>query len=129
MSQSRGKRKDKGDYFGPYAMEGSVYKVIYILQKSFLLRTCSDSYFKNRTRPCLLFQIKKCSAPCTNEISINEYNELINEAKKFFKGDSKSIKSKFAKKMQIASKNQDYEEAAYYRDRIKSLCYYVKVII
>ncbi len=121
IRKHRGKRKDKGDYFGPYAMEGSVYKVINILQKSFLLRTCSDSYYKNRTRPCLLFQIKKCSAPCTNEISINEYNKLLKEAKKFFKGDSKSIKSKFAKKMQNASKKQDYEEAAYYRDRIKSL--------
>ncbi len=121
IRKHRGKRKDKGDYFGPYAMEGSVYKVINILQKSFLLRTCSDSYYKNRTRPCLLFQIKKCSAPCTNEISITEYNKLLKEAKKFFKGDSKSIKSKFAKKMQNASKKQDYEEAAYYRDRIKSL--------
>ena len=121
IRKHRGKRKDKGDYFGPYAMEGSVYKVINILQKSFLLRTCSDSYYKNRTRPCLLFQIKKCSAPRTNEISITEYNKLLKEAKKIFKGDSKSIKSKFAKKIQNATKKQDYEEAAYYRDRIKSL--------
>jgi len=121
IRKHRGKIKDDGDYFGPYAMEGSVYKVISILQKSFLLRTCSDTYYKNRTRPCLLFQIKKCSGPCTNEISENNYLELVEEAKKFFKGDSKSIKKKFAKKMNDASRNQSYEKAAYYRDRIKSL--------
>ena len=121
IRKHRGKIKDDGDYFGPYAMEGSVYKVISILQKSFLLRTCSDTYYKNRTRPCLLFQIKKCSGPCTNEISENNYLELVDEAKKFFKGDSKSIKKKFAKKMNDASRNESYEKAAYYRDRIKSL--------
>ena len=121
IRKHRGKIKDDGDYFGPYAMEGSVYKVISILQKSFLLRTCSDTYYKNRTRPCLLFQIKKCSGPCTNEISENNYLELVEEAKKIFKGDSKSIKKKFAKKMNDASRNQSYEKAAYYRDRIKSL--------
>jgi len=121
IRKHRGKIKDDGDYFGPYAMEGSVYKVISILQKSFLLRTCSDTYYKNRTRPCLLFQIKKCSGPCTNEISENNYLELVEEAKKIFKGDSKSIKKKFAKKMNAASRNQSYEKAAYYRDRIKSL--------
>ena len=121
IRKHRGKIKDDGDYYGPYAMEGSVYKVINILQKSFLLRTCSDTYYKNRTRPCLLFQIKKCSGPCTNEISEKNYLELVDEAKKIFKGDSKSIKKKFARKMSDASKNKNYEEAAYYRDRIKSL--------
>ena len=121
IKKHRGKKKEEGDYFGPYAMEGSVFKAINILQKTFLLRTCSDSYFKNRERPCLLFQIKKCSGPCTNEISKKDYEELVEEAKFFFKGRSDRIKKKLANKMRESSDELDYEKAKYYRDRIIAL--------
>jgi excinuclease ABC subunit C len=102
-------------------MEGSVKKTINIIQKAFLLRTCTDSYYQNRQRPCLLFQIKKCSGPCTNEISEKDYKLLVDDAKKFFVGKSNKIQNKLSEKMQNASRNKEYEIAAQFRDRISAL--------
>ncbi len=121
ISKYRGNRNKPGEYFGPFAMEGSVKKTINIIQKAFLLRTCSDTYYLNRDRPCLLFQIKKCSGPCTNEISEKDYNLLAEDAKKFFLGKSSLIQDQLSKKMEAASSKQNYEVAAKYRDRISAL--------
>tara|TARA_S200000501_G_scaffold150620_2_gene142099 strand:- start:20574 stop:22430 length:1857 start_codon:yes stop_codon:yes gene_type:complete len=121
ISKYRGNRNKPGEYFGPFAMEGSVKKTINIIQKAFLLRTCSDTYYLNRDRPCLLFQIKKCSGPCTNEISEKDYNSLAEDAKKFFLGKSSLIQDQLSKKMEAASNKQNYEVAAKYRDRISAL--------
>ncbi|MBT4695479.1 MAG: excinuclease ABC subunit UvrC [Alphaproteobacteria bacterium] len=121
LSKYRGSRNKPGEYFGPFAMEGSVKKTINIIQKAFLLRTCTDSYYQNRQRPCLLFQIKKCSGPCTNEISEKDYKLLVDDAKKFFVGKSNKIQNKLSEKMQNASRNKEYEIAAQFRDRISAL--------
>ena len=121
LSKYRGSRNKPGEYFGPFAMEGSVKKTINIVQKAFLLRTCTDSYYQNRQRPCLLFQIKKCSGPCTNEISEKDYRLLVDDAKKFFVGKSNKIQNKLSEKMQNASRSKEYEIAAQFRDRISAL--------
>src|SRR5690606_19713132 len=89
----RGAHSRKGDYFGPFASAGAVGRTINALQKAFLLRSCTDSFFANRTRPCLLFQIKRCSAPCTNEISPEAYMDLVAEAKNFLSGRSQKVKA------------------------------------
>ena len=121
LSAHRGQRNIKGDYFGPFVSKKTVQKTIETLQKIFLLRTCNDNIFKSRTRPCLQFQIKRCSAPCVNLISKENYQENLNEAKKFLQGNSKSIKQNLIKKMYDASNKQNFEAAAIFRNRIKAL--------
>jgi excinuclease ABC subunit C len=117
----RGARNQKGDYYGPFASAWAVKRTVDALQKAFLLRTCSDSYFDNRSRPCLLYQIKRCSGPCTNEISQPDYAALVDEAKAFLSGKSQVVKKQMAEQMQIASDALEFEKAARFRDRIAAL--------
>ncbi|WP_137135190.1 excinuclease ABC subunit UvrC [Rhizobium sp. FKY42] len=117
----RGARARKGDYFGPFASASAVGRTINSLQRAFLLRTCTDSVFESRTRPCLLFQIKRCSGPCTHEISDADYGLLVQEAKDFLSGKSQSVKATIASQMAEASADLDFERAAVYRDRLASL--------
>jgi excinuclease ABC subunit C len=117
----RGARSRKGDYFGPFASAGAVSRTINTLQRAFLLRSCSDAYFESRIRPCLLFQIKRCSAPCTGEISQQDYAALIDEAHRFLTGESDEVKRRLHKLMDEASLRQDYERAASFRDRLTAL--------
>jgi excinuclease ABC subunit C len=117
----RGARSSKGDYFGPFASAGAVDRTINALQRAFLLRSCADSMFENRTRPCLLFQIKRCSAPCTGEIDSEGYAELVREAKAFLTGRSSKVKAEISGAMQEASEALDFERAAIYRDRLAAL--------
>jgi len=117
----RGARKRKGEYFGPFASAGAVDRTINALQKAFLIRTCSDSYYENRTRPCLLFQIKRCAGPCTGEIDPEDYAGLVSEAKAFLSGRSQLIKTQLAKQMEAASTDLEFERAAIYRDRLSAL--------
>ena len=117
----RGKQKIKGVYFGPYPSAGSVDKTINSLQKAFLIRSCSDSFFKARTRACLLHQIKKCSAPCVKKIEEKKYLELSNKTILFLKGKNKKIQSSLNSEMKNYSSKKVYEKAAILRDRIKAL--------
>jgi len=117
----RGARSRKGEYFGPFASAGAVDRTINALQRAFLLRTCTDSVFETRTRPCLLFQIKRCSAPCTGEISADDYAELVDEAKDFLSGRSQGVKAQISAAMQEAAEALDFERAAIYRDRLAAL--------
>jgi excinuclease ABC subunit C len=121
LYKHRGARSRKGDYFGPFASAGAVGRTINSLQRAFLLRTCTDSVFETRTRPCLLHQIKRCSAPCTGEISNDGYAELVSEAKDFLSGKSQAVKATIATAMGEASENLDFERAALYRDRLAAL--------
>lgn len=117
----RGARARKGDYFGPFASAGAVGRTINSLQRAFLIRTCTDSVFETRTRPCLLYQIKRCSGPCTHEVSDEGYAELVKEAKDFLSGKSQSVKTSIARQMNEASEDLDFERAAVYRDRLAAL--------
>jgi excinuclease ABC subunit C len=117
----RGSRSKEGDYFGPFASAGSVTRTLNTLQRAFLLRSCSDSVFDARTRPCLLFQIKRCSAPCTGEIKKEQYAELVSEARDFLRGKSRRTQEHLASQMEEASARLDFEGAAIYRDRIRAL--------
>ncbi|WP_454745381.1 excinuclease ABC subunit UvrC [Ciceribacter selenitireducens] len=117
----RGARGRKGDYFGPFASASAVGRTINSLQRAFLLRTCTDSVFESRTRPCLLFQIKRCSGPCTHEISDTDYAELVREAKDFLSGKSQNVKASIAAAMNEAAENLDFERAAVFRDRLAGL--------
>ncbi len=117
----RGARSRKGDYFGPFASAGAVDRTINSLQRAFLLRTCTDSVFETRTRPCLLYQIKRCSGPCTGEISAEDYAELVSEAKDFLSGRSQKVKTEISEAMQEAAEELDFERAAIYRDRLAAL--------
>ncbi|MER2536367.1 MAG: excinuclease ABC subunit UvrC [Rhizobiaceae bacterium] len=117
----RGARSRKGDYFGPFASAGAVGRTINSLQRAFLLRTCTDSVFESRTRPCLLYQIKRCSGPCTGEVSPQAYAELVHEAKDFLSGRSQNVKSQISAQMQEAAEDLDFERAAIYRDRLAAL--------
>jgi excinuclease ABC subunit C len=117
----RGAQNKKGDYFGPFASVWAVNETLAVLQRAFLLRTCTDSIFANRTRPCLLHQIKRCAAPCVNKVSSEDYQELVYQAHNFLSGGSNSIQKEFSKKMQQASDVLEFEVAAQYRDRIQAL--------
>ena len=117
----RGARARKGDYFGPFASAGAVGRTINSLQRAFLIRTCADSVFETRTRPCLLYQIKRCSGPCTHEISDAGYAELVQEAKDFLSGKSQNVKAHMAEEMNAAAEDLDFERAAVFRDRLAAL--------
>lgn len=117
----RGSRQRKGDYFGPFASVWAVTRTIDALQKAFLIRTCSDSFYENRTRPCLLFQIKRCAAPCTGEVSIPEYQALAGQARDFLSGRSSAVKQLLSTRMQEAAEELEFEKAARYRDRLAAL--------
>ena len=119
----RGARKRKGGYYGPFASAMAVNKTLNTLQKAFLLRSCTDSVYENRTRPCLLHQIKRCSAPCVDLISIEDYAALVGEAKKFLDGDSIAVQRALSKEMEDAAAALDFERAARLRDRIRALTY------
>jgi excinuclease ABC subunit C len=117
----RGARTRPGRYYGPFASAGAVNRTINALQRAFLLRSCSDSFFEARTRPCLLYQIKRCSAPCTGEIDFAGYGELVREANEFLSGRSSSVQKELAGAMDKASDTLDFEHAAVYRDRLSAL--------
>ncbi|MCF6320868.1 MAG: excinuclease ABC subunit UvrC [Rhizobiaceae bacterium] len=117
----RGARRKGREYFGPFASAGAVTRTINTMQKVFLVRTCSNGVFEGRSRPCLLHQIKRCSAPCTGEISSGDYENLVTQSKRFLAGKSNVIKEKLSGEMDKASKALDFESAALYRDRLSAL--------
>ena len=117
----RGARNRPGSYYGPFASTWAVNRTVNALQRAFLLRSCNDSYYENRTRPCLLFQIKRCSGPCTREIEVGEYAGLVEEARAFLAGKSNAVKDRLAGEMQSAAENLEFERAARYRDRLAAL--------
>ena len=121
ITKFRGKQNKNDVFFGPFASAGSANWTIKTLQKVFLLRVCDDSIFNNRKRPCILYQIKRCSAPCTNEINQKNYNKLVEDSINFLNGKSALIQKKLSKEMEIESKKFNYEKAAIIRDRIKAL--------
>tara|TARA_X000001036_G_scaffold393911_1_gene393864 strand:- start:2201 stop:4039 length:1839 start_codon:yes stop_codon:yes gene_type:complete len=121
LTKLRGKKSKDGYYFGPFASIGSANWTIKILQKIFMLRVCDDTVFKNRERPCILYQIKRCSAPCVKYIEKKDYKKTVDDAVDFISGKSRRIQKKLSKEMEIASKDLDYEKAAIARDRIKAL--------
>jgi excinuclease ABC subunit C len=123
IQKHRGARRIKGQYYGPFASAGSVTRTLNALQKLFLLRSCSDSYFENRSRPCLLYQIKRCSAPCVGRIGKEDYDELVEDAKAFLAGKSTGVQSRLSKSMAEAAERQDFELAVVYRDRLRALTY------
>jgi len=117
----RGARTTPGDYYGPFASAGAVNRTITALQRAFLLRNCSDSVFGARTRPCLQFQIKRCSAPCVDKIGKTDYAELVGQARDFLTGHSRAVQERLAAEMEAASAGLEYEQAAAIRDRIRAL--------
>lgn len=121
LAKHRGGRDRKGSYYGPFASAGAVNQTLTALQRAFLLRSCSDAVFSSRTRPCLLHQIKRCSAPCVGRIDAPGYAGLLAEAKDFLEGRSREAQDKLALRMQAASDAMDFETAAMYRDRIRAL--------
>lgn len=123
VQKHRGARRAKGQYYGPFASAGSVTRTLNALQKLFLLRSCSDSFFANRSRPCLLYQIRRCSAPCVGRIEEADYAELVADAKNFLTGKSTGVQARLGKSMAEAAEKQDYELAAIYRDRLRALTY------
>src|SRR4051794_26812178 len=117
----RGARSREGSYYGPFASVWAVNRTVTALQRAFLLRSCTDSFFESRTRPCLLHQIKRCSGPCTQEISFQDYSELVREADAFLSGRGRAVKELLAGEMEKASGALDFERAAIYRDRLAAL--------
>ena len=119
----RGARKRAGAYYGPFASAGAVNRTLNTLQKAFLLRSCTDSVYDSRTRPCLLHQIKRCSAPCVGLISVENYRSLVGEAKAFLEGENAAVQKMLSEQMEAASVALDFEQAASLRDRIRALSY------
>ena len=123
IKKHRGAKKPKGDYYGPFASAGAVNRTLDTLQRAFRLRNCSDSIYASRTRPCMLHQIKRCSAPCTGEIDMEGYGELIGDAEDFLKGKSDKLRHRLQAQMATASKDLNFEKAAEYRDRLRALAH------
>jgi excinuclease ABC subunit C len=123
VSKHRGARRHKGQYYGPFASAGSVTRTLNALQKLFLLRSCTDTFLATRKRPCLLFQIRRCSAPCVGRVSAEAYAELVQDAKDYLGGKSTRVQQKLAGAMQQASEAMDFELAAVYRDRLRALTF------
>jgi excinuclease ABC subunit C len=121
LLKHRGAKTTKGIYFGPFASAGAVNRTLNTLQRAFLLRSCSDSVFESRTRPCLLFQIKRCSAPCVNRVDLGGYHELVEEAESFLNGKSQTVQNDIKAEMTKASDAMDFEAAAKLRDRLKAM--------
>ncbi len=121
VRKHRGAHTIPGDYFGPFASTWAVNRTLTTLQKAFLLRSCSDSVYETRTRPCMLHQIKRCSAPCTGLISLEDYGRLVGEAEQFLRGKSRAVIGRLSQEMQAASDDMDFEQAARVRDRIRAL--------
>ena len=120
IQKHRGARRAKGNYYGPFASAGSVNTTLNALQKLFLLRSCTDSFFNNRDRPCLLYQIKRCSAPCVGRISAPDYDALVRQAKDFLSGKSGAVQADLERQMAEAAENLDFETAAMLRDRLRA---------
>ncbi len=123
LAKHRGVRNREGHYYGPFASAGAVNRSINTLQKAFLIRSCNDSVFQNRTRPCLLFQIKRCSAPCVGYVTAEAHDELVREAEAFLNGKSQTVKTELARHMEEASSRLDFEQAARIRDRIQAMSF------
>ncbi|MES2339094.1 MAG: excinuclease ABC subunit UvrC [Pseudomonadota bacterium] len=123
IQKHRGARRAKGNYYGPFASAGSVNNTLNALQKLFLLRSCTDSFFRNRDRPCLLYQIKRCSAPCVGRIDKAGYAELVSDANKFLSGKATDVQAKLGAQMTAAAENMDFELAAVIRDRLRALTF------
>jgi excinuclease ABC subunit C len=123
IMKHRGARNLKGHYFGPFASAGAVNRTINMLERAFLLRSCSDAMFESRTRPCLLFQIKRCSGPCTGEISPENYRKLVDEAVRFLQGKTDAVQKHLGALMEEASEALEFERAARYRDRLWALAH------
>jgi excinuclease ABC subunit C len=123
IMKHRGARNRKGDYFGPFASAGAVNRTINMLERAFLLRSCSDSVYESRTRPCLLHQIKRCSAPCTGEIALDDYGRLVDEAVRFLRGESQNVRHMYRRLMEEASSQLEFERAARFRDRLSALAH------
>jgi len=117
----RGAQTRPGRYFGPFASVGAVNRTITALQRAFLVRSCTDSFFESRTRPCLLYQIRRCAGPCTSEVDFPGYTELVREATDFLSGRSRAVKQELAVEMEKASNELEFETAALYRDRLAAL--------
>ena len=121
LAKHRGTREAGNEYFGPFASATSVNRTLYALQRAFPLRSCSDGVFSTRTRPCLLYQIRRCAGPCTGEIDFPGYGELVREATDFLSGRSRAVKEQLAAEMDKASAELEFETAALYRDRLAAL--------
>jgi len=123
IMKHRGARSGKDDYFGPFASAGAVDRTINMLQRAFLLRTCSDSIYDSRTRPCLLYQIKRCAGPCTGELAPADYTTQVEEAVRFLKGESQNVRNMYQRLMEEAAEKLEYERAAQYRNRLWALAH------
>ena len=121
LAKHRGPRKRKADYFGPFASASAVNRTVTELSRAFMLRTCSDSIFSARSRPCLQYQIKRCTAPCVDRISREDYAEQVRMAARFLSGESRQVQDEFARRMHSAADVLEFEEAATWRNRIRAL--------